>query len=84
MSTQNEMEFVTIETNYRSTRDNSAWGLEHYFTYKPEILLPLIQGYEVHEGNLVVQKEEIYSANISDIIGKNTETNVTNVLDCEN
>ncbi len=84
MSDHDEMGFVTIETNYRSTRDNSVWGLEHYFDHKPEKLLPLIQGYEVHEGKLVPQKEEICSANTSELIGKNAETNVTSILGDEN
>ena len=53
------MPFITIETDHRSTRDNSAWGLEHYFTYQPDRLLPLIQGYEIREGHLVKQKEVI-------------------------
>jgi len=84
MLTKGKEEPIILEINYRSTGDNSIWGLERYFTYKPERLLPLIQGYEVHEGNLVLQKEEVYNASTLDLIGEGTQDNVTNISDHKN
>ena len=78
MSTQDTKGFITLEIDYSSTGDNSAWGLEHYFTHKPARLLPLIQGYEVQEGNLVKQTEGIENHNKSDLVGESTFNNMTN------
>jgi hypothetical protein len=84
MSTQDTTGFITLEIDYRPTGDNSAWGLEHYYTYKPDRLLPLIEGYEVHEGSLVKQPKEIYSHNKSDLVGEVVFNNMTNNTEGEN
>ena len=80
MSTQDKAKFITLEIDQHSTGDNSAWGLENYFTHKPTKLLPLIEGYEVRDGNLVLQNEEMSGANKLDFLGENSSRNIVDSL----
>ena len=55
--------------------------LQEIFTNKPAKLLPLIQGYEVLEGNLVKRVEEVNISNKSDLAGEVVSNNMTNPED---
>lgn len=84
MSTQITSGSVILKNNHHSTRENNGWGLEHYFTHKPENLLPLIEGYEVHEGALIPKKEETDNVNKTTLIGENLQINDDEYLESSN
>ena len=78
MSIQETKEGVILKINHHSTKDSSGWGLENYFTHKPKKLLPLIEGYEVHEGALVLKIGEADNSNKYTLMGENAQVNNDN------